>query len=93
MRIDTNSDLARAAKPQAAPPARNKPTEHNKAVNDNKMDLARTDALDAALKATPDVRPEQVARAKALIQDPSYPSTKVVDQVAGVLAKGIRRKE
>ena len=51
------------------------------------VDLTKTDALDAALKATPAVRAEQVARAKALIQDPAYPSDKVVAQVAGILAK------
>jgi hypothetical protein len=57
------------------------------------VDLAKADALDAALQATPEVRAEQVARAKALIQDPTYPSDKVVDQVAEVLAKRIRSRE
>ena len=55
------------------------------------VDLAKTDALDAALKATPEVRADQVARARALIRDPGYPSAKVMDQVAEVLARRIQR--
>jgi len=54
------------------------------------VDLSRTDALNAALEATPEVRAKQVARAKALIQDPGYPSAAVVDQVAKVLVPGVR---
>ena len=57
------------------------------------MDLAESHALDAALKATPEVRAEQVARAKALIQDPGYPSTKVVGEVAKLLTECIHSKE
>ena len=87
MRIDTNSELSRAARIQAPAPLRKTPTEPKTA------DLAKTDALDAALKAMPDVRPEQVARAKALIRESGYPSDKVVNQVAGVLAKHICSKE
>jgi hypothetical protein len=87
MRIDTNSELSRAARIQAPTPPRKTPTEPNK------VDLAKANALDAALKATPDTRAEQVARAKELIRDPGYPSGKVVDQVAAVLARRIRSKE
>jgi hypothetical protein len=87
MRVDTNNELARAARSQASTPPRKTSSEPNQ------PDLARTDALEAALKATPVARAEQVARAKALIQDPGYPSAKVVDRVAGVLASRIRSKE
>jgi hypothetical protein len=84
MQIETNSGVSRAAKIQAPTPARKTATEPNK------VDLAKADALDAALKATPDVRAEQVARAKALVRDPGYPSDKVVHRVAELLAKRIR---
>jgi hypothetical protein len=87
MRVDTNSELSRAARIQALTPSRKTPSEPNK------LDLAKSDALDAALKAAPEVRAEQVAKAKALIRDPGYPSAKVVDQVAEVLARRIRSKE
>jgi hypothetical protein len=87
MRIDTNSESSRVQNIQATTPLR-------KTVTEPKMvDLARTEALDAALKATPEVRADQVARAKALIRDPGYPSAKVVEEVADVLAKRIRSKE
>ena len=87
MRIETNSEVTRAGKIQATTPPRKTPN------GPNIVDLAKSDALDAALKATPAVRAEQVARAKALIRDPGYPSDQVVDQVANVLAKHIRGKE
>ena len=86
MRIETNTELSRVAKLQAPTPRK---TPHGS----NMVDLAKTDALDAALQATPGVRAEQVARAKALLRDPGYPSDKVVDQVANVLATHIRSRE
>ena len=85
MRIEGNSGSPSAANVQAPTPPRKTPTEPKH------VDLAKTDALDAALKATPDVRAEQVAKAKALLKDPGYPSAKVVDQVAEVLAKHIAK--
>jgi hypothetical protein len=87
MRVDTNSELSRATRihaPTPPPKARNAPSEVN---------LPTTDALDAALKATPDVGTEQVARARALIREPGYPSDRVVDHVAEVLARSIRSNE
>ena len=87
MRVETNSELSRIGRIQAATPLRKTPTEPKM------VDLGKTDALNAALKATPDVRAEQVARARALIRDPGYPSDQVVYQVAKVLARGICSKE
>ena len=87
MRIEANRESTSAASIQGSGAARKTPTEPKQ------VDLARTRALDAALKATPDVRAEQVAKAKKLIQSPDYPSAKVVDQVAGLLAKNISRPE
>jgi hypothetical protein len=87
MRIEANRESPSAASIQGSRAARKTPTQPKQ------LDLAKTDALDAALKATPDVRAEQVAKAKELIQSPDYPSAKVVDQLAGVLAKNISRHE
>jgi hypothetical protein len=86
MRIEGNSKLPGAAGILASAAPRKTPTGRRQ------VDLTKADALDAALKATPDARAEQVAKAKALIQDPGYPSAKVVDQVAEILAKRIRSK-
>ena len=87
MQVDSNIGLSRAAESQAPTPPRKVPSETGR------VDLAKTDALDAALKAAPEVRTEQVARAKALLRDPGYPSDKVLNQVAEVLARHIRSKE
>ena len=87
MRIKANSELPSAASIEASTPPRKTPAEPKQ------VELAKADALDAALEATPEVRAEQVAKAKALIQDPGYPSAKVVDQVAEVLAKRIGSNE
>jgi hypothetical protein len=87
MRIDTNSELSRVSNIQAPTPPR------KTATKPKMVDLARTEALNASFKETPEVRADQVARAKALIRDPGYPSAKVVEQVAEVLARRIRSKE
>ena len=85
MRVDANSEISRVPNIKAPTPSRKTATEPKM------VSLARTDALDAALKATPEVRADQVARAKALIRDPGYPSAKVGEQVAEVLASRIQR--
>ena len=87
MRIDSTRKLTRAeASPAPRPPQ--KPT-----TEPDKVDMAKTDALNKALQTTPDVRTKQVARAKALVQDPDYPPAKVVDQVANILTSNIRSQE
>lgn len=48
--------------------------------------FADSTALDASLKGTPDVRPEAVERAKALISDPNYPSADTVAKLSNFLA-------
>jgi hypothetical protein len=45
-----------------------------------------TDALKTAQNQTSAARPEKVARANELLADPSYPSDKVLNQLAGFLA-------
>jgi hypothetical protein len=87
MRVDTNSLIS------SAPIIQNTTSRPKATVGSDKLDVAQTDALVVALKATAEVRPEAVERAKALIQDPSYPSAKVLDQVAKLLTKSIRRRE
>lgn len=47
------------------------------------------DAVEAALKSLPDIRPEAVDRAKQLISDPTYPSAAVVKQLSNYLAANL----
>ncbi len=41
----------------------------------------------ARLRRVPDVRPEEVARARRLIADPAYPSSETLRRVAFLLAQ------
>ena len=43
-------------------------------------------AVDSALRNSPDTRPESVARAQGLINDPAYPGPGVLKQVSQLLA-------
>ncbi|MGO9202481.1 MAG: hypothetical protein ACLQM8_18310 [Limisphaerales bacterium] len=53
----------------------------------DKADLNGSEALDRALQETPEVRPEKVAQAKALIEDAAYPSADVVAKIASLMAE------
>jgi hypothetical protein len=44
---------------------------------------------DQALANEPDVRAEKVARGKALIADPNYPSKEQLKKIAGLLAENL----
>ena len=52
----------------------------------DKLALAGSKDLEEALQNNPDVRPDAVARARTLIDDPSYPSGNVVRAVADKLS-------
>jgi len=48
--------------------------------------FSRVAALDQALRATPTVRPEVIARAKDLVADVKYPPTAAIAGIAALLA-------
>lgn len=52
-------------------------------------DFAAATQLTKNLAATPEVRADQVARAKALIADPNYPNPATINKVARHLAENI----
>ena len=47
--------------------------------------------LNQALTSTPQVRSDEVARAKALLADPSYPSQQKLENIANLLARNWNR--
>jgi hypothetical protein len=49
-------------------------------------EFSSTEGLQRALNATPDVRPEAVARGKALIESPHYPPDQTLQSLARLLA-------
>jgi hypothetical protein len=56
-------------------------------------EFAASAALSRKIANTAEVRPEQVARAKALISDPQYPNREVIRSVANRLADGMQSQE
>jgi hypothetical protein len=56
---------------------------------ENTMSFERTEALEKTLKEAPQVRPEMVARASALVADANYPSDELLGKIAGTLAGNI----
>ena len=56
---------------------------------DTTMSFERTQALEKTLQEAPQIRPETVARASALVADDSYPSDETLGKMAGLLATKI----
>lgn len=63
------------------------------AVGADTTSFNRVAALDAALQATPKVRPETVARAKELLSDVKYPPTATIEGIAALLALKLKTGE
>jgi hypothetical protein len=59
----------------------------NRLPSSQTLDSASSCSLEMSLAALPDVRASEVARGKALIADPSYPSRQQLQSVARVLVK------
>jgi hypothetical protein len=56
---------------------------------DTTMSFERTQALQKTLQETPQVRPEAVTQASALVSDAGYPSDELLNKMAGLLASKI----
>ena len=78
MKINAGSISATPAVKRSAP----KPL----SPNGDGDSFASTNALEGALKSLPDARPDAVARARQLINDPNYPSADTVKQLSSFLA-------
>jgi hypothetical protein len=74
-----NVDAARAVTVQTA---KARPV----AAVEDSTSFNRVAALEAALKATPAVRPEAVARARELLSDVKYPPIEAINGIAMLLA-------
>lgn len=53
--------------------------------------IERNEKLMKALRNTPDVRPEEMERGKALVADPSYPSEEALAKLAELFVNDARR--
>ncbi len=59
----------------------------------NGVSFASSEALDKALKSLPDSRQDAVERAKALVNDPSYPSSDTLKKLSQFLAANLSATE
>ncbi len=85
MRVSPDGEPA--ATPGAPPPARAQAATARPELQADKVSLQGAEAIERAWQQTPAVRPDKVAKAKALLQAHSYPSEAVVDKVAALLAE------
>jgi hypothetical protein len=84
MRVNPNCDVPG---PIGVPPVKG---QAQAAAQPDKADLARSAELGRALENVPVARADKVAKAKTLIQDPSYPNEATLRQVADVLADHLK---
>ena len=85
MRISGNSEPSGAAEVKSA-----KVQPRQVGPANDALALSGSEELSQTLKQIPVVRAEQVARAKELVNDPSYPSDSMLDKVSGLLADHIQ---
>ncbi len=71
--------------PRAEPVVQAQPKDHVRGLEADRFAAKHSETLRAALAAQPEVRPEVVARGKALAADPNYPSTDILRSVAGLI--------
>jgi hypothetical protein len=86
MEIEFNPSLTVTNTPVGSSAARPVSTQ----PGENAMPFENTQAIEQTLKDTSNVRPDVVAKASALLADPSWPSDESLNQVANVLAQNIQ---
>jgi hypothetical protein len=84
MRVNPNADV-----PGPIGPERNREMTPPAAPRDS-VDLAHSTALSGALRIGLPADADRVAKAKALLEDPGYPSDATLARVAGVLAANLQ---
>lgn len=80
MRVNPNSEVPSATGVPARAPAQ------APALGADLLTLGAADGLNRALEQTPVARPDQVARAKDLVQDVSYPAVEIIQKISVLLA-------
>ncbi len=81
MQIDPNKKAGAIAGMAASSPAVRPMKEEG-----DQASFLRSEALNRALRDTPDVRPERVARARELIGDVQYPPRETITKISNLLA-------
>lgn len=87
MEVHLNSNLDAVVRAAATG---NKPrVQSTAAASDTSFE--QTDSLNEALKSTPGVRPEAVARGKELVSNTLYPPTETIRQISSLLALNLEK--
>ena len=60
-------------------------------TGDSSVSFDATQSLQQTLQQGPQIRPEKVAQASALVNDSNYPSDAALNQLAGFLANRLQR--
>ncbi len=61
------------------------PSTRNDSSQGEKLSRAHTESLNTALNNTPEIRPEVVARGKALAVDLNYPPRQIIEQLSKLI--------
>ena len=80
--IDSTPSSAGAAGAKALPPELAQAPARRAGRQRDEFSTTQADQLQAALARHPEIRPEQVERARALAADPAYPPLAVIRHVA-----------
>ena len=79
----TNAVSENVAQKNAA--ASNSSSNSDKSAASDNLSSSNTDALRTALNNTPEVRPEVVARGKALANDAAYPPLEIINRLTEMI--------
>jgi hypothetical protein len=80
--IQSTSLSDAAGRPQALPSAVPVPTSVSAPAKNDSLSTNGIDQLRAALKSSPEIRPDVVERGRALAADPAYPSLAIIRYVS-----------
>jgi len=84
--IDSTSSSDRAFRANAVPvEITNHAAPNSTGDQRDRLSIAAAEQLQTALANQPEVRPEVVARGRALAADPDYPSAAIIRSVAAVI--------
>ena len=81
--MEIKSNMGAGGVPEMTPSKRS--AQSSQSSSDG-VSFTSSQALDAALESSPNVRPEQVQRARELINDPNYPPMVTIRKFSALLA-------
>lgn len=81
----SNTSSTHGTPPVPLPPERSRRAASTPAAAGDSLSTGNAQHLQAALAATPEVRPEMVAQGTKLAVDPNYPPREIIEDVAKLI--------